>query len=88
MNCWAPDNHNLLGLGQPYLGWVYQMVSDLSSLIKLTVMLIFMRKAPDSNEPVHAQAIIKHNSICLMFYCPIEPLWLENKLIKETIRDS
>jgi hypothetical protein len=24
MNCWAPGNPNLLGLGQPHLGWVYQ----------------------------------------------------------------
>jgi hypothetical protein len=23
MNCWAPGNPNLLGLGQPHLGWVY-----------------------------------------------------------------
>jgi hypothetical protein len=22
MNCWAPSNPNLLGLGQPHLGWV------------------------------------------------------------------
>jgi hypothetical protein len=25
MNCWAPGNPNLLGLGQPHLGWVYQL---------------------------------------------------------------
>jgi hypothetical protein len=23
MNCWAPGNPNLFGLGQPHLGWVY-----------------------------------------------------------------
>ena len=28
MNCWAPGNPNLLGLGQPHLGWVYHLVSE------------------------------------------------------------
>jgi hypothetical protein len=25
MNCWAPGNPNLLGLGEPHLGWVYHL---------------------------------------------------------------
>jgi hypothetical protein len=28
-NCWGPGNLNLLGLGQPHLGWIYQQMEVL-----------------------------------------------------------
>jgi hypothetical protein len=34
MNCWAPGNPNLLGLGQPHLGWVYHLVSELGPILR------------------------------------------------------
>jgi hypothetical protein len=34
MNCWALGNPNLLGLGQPHLGWVYHLVSELGPILR------------------------------------------------------
>jgi hypothetical protein len=34
MNCWDPGNPNLLGLGQPHMGWVYHLVSELGPILR------------------------------------------------------
>jgi hypothetical protein len=33
-NCWGPGNLNLLGLGQPHLGRMYHLVSELGPCLR------------------------------------------------------
>jgi hypothetical protein len=43
MNCWAPGNPNLLGLGQPHLGWVYHtLVLSLAPLVVVVVVRLLV----------------------------------------------
>jgi hypothetical protein len=64
MNCWAPGNPNLLGLGQPHLGWVYQKLilymwdylGHLDKNISLTILDIkrdSLYKCPKDLDSLH-----------------------------------
>jgi hypothetical protein len=47
MNCWAPGNPNLFGLGQPHLGWVYH--SSWNKKYPATTFSGFFQPSPSSS---------------------------------------
>jgi hypothetical protein len=62
MNCWAPGNPNLLGLGQPHLGWVYHLSIPLAGDVPPQHLMCPVHTA-DGQRPGHPAGGVPVHSV-------------------------